>query len=282
MHYLQNELMKVSVLDPKADVVLLGSRYVTGGYIWQITSPDGVELLSGPDYPNPAPDPFLGQGLPEAFEIALGTEEAAMGEELMVIGVGKVQRATAAPYHPRNSPAVTEFAQWDVTMDRCHISMQTTQNFKEWSLTLSREVALHGNELHSVTHIWNIGSTELPIRWFPHPFFPHSADHKFCKFNPAITLPDNPGYTLNEGIICGKAGYDWSKGGCFQQLVVPENTGLTTTFMHPHVGQVKMAADYPVNELPIWGNHVTFSAEPYLNTTVAPGAMLEWSLVYSW
>ncbi|MEI7834240.1 MAG: hypothetical protein WCJ56_13710 [bacterium] len=282
MYYLQNDCMKVSILDPVADVALLGSRYVTGGYIWQITGADGVELLSGPDYPNTAPDPFLGQGLPEAFETALGATEAAVGGELLVIGVGKVQRATAAPYHPRNSPTVSEFARWDITVDDCQISMQTTQRFKEYMLTISREVMLQDNKLHSVTHVWNVGNSDLPIRWFPHPFFPHPADQQFCKFAPAVTLPENPGYALNEGMICGKAGYDWSKGGCFQQLVVPENTGLTTTFLHPHVGQIKMTADYPVTELPIWGNHITFSAEPYLNETISPGAMLGWSLGYNW
>ncbi len=282
MYYLQNDHMKVSILDPVTDVALLGSRYVTGGYIWQITGPDGVELLSGPDFPTAAPDPFLGQGLPEAFEIALGADEAGVGEELLVIGVGKVQRATAAPYHPRNSPTVTEFARWDITADDCHVSMQTTQRFKDWIFTISREVILQDNTLHSVTHIWNVGNTQLPVRWFPHPFFPHPADQKFCSFVPEVTLPASPGYLLNEGIICGKEGYDWSQGGCFQRLVLPENSALQTIFQHPHVGQIKMVADYPVTEMPIWGNQVTFSAEPYLNTTIAPGAMLGWSLDYSW
>src|SRR5438445_10881336 len=100
MFHLESAGLRVSVLDPIADRKHIGSRYCAGGYIWQVTDNSKGPLVAGPQYPNPDPRPFDGQGLPEAFEIPLGAADAKVGAAVWVIGVGKVKRDSAVkPFH---------------------------------------------------------------------------------------------------------------------------------------------------------------------------------------
>src|SRR5260221_9387727 len=97
---LSNDQLTVSVLDPVADRQLLGSRYCTGGYIYEVTDRRLGVITSGPGYPTEVPPQvFDGQGLPEAFQSFLGHDvdwSAAdrgqdVGTRMLVIGVGMVR-----------------------------------------------------------------------------------------------------------------------------------------------------------------------------------------------
>src|SRR3954463_13649811 len=113
MFHLENAGLRVSVLDPVADRPRMGTRYCMGGYIWQVRDGSKGDLFSGPQFPNPEPPVFDGQGLPEVFEIALGASTAKVGEDVWVIGVGRVKRESAVrPFHVRNNPTLLEAATW--------------------------------------------------------------------------------------------------------------------------------------------------------------------------
>ena len=69
MYSLKNESLEVSILDPLADQQRFGTRYCTGGYIFQVVDPKLGDLLSGPTYPDSF-NVFDGQGIPDAFNLS--------------------------------------------------------------------------------------------------------------------------------------------------------------------------------------------------------------------
>jgi hypothetical protein len=66
MFSLENHHLSVHVLDPENDRDRFGTRYNTGGYIFQIEDARHGPLLSGPTYPESF-NTFDGQGIPDGF-----------------------------------------------------------------------------------------------------------------------------------------------------------------------------------------------------------------------
>ena len=64
-------------------------------------------------------------------------------------------------------------------------------------------------------------------------------------------------------------------------------TGFATTgstqlrVSHPTLGMVSAACSYVPDFFPIWGNAATFSWEPFLERTIAPGTDLTWWINYT-
>jgi hypothetical protein len=280
MYTLANGELTVAILDPVADRDRCGSRYIVGGYIFQITDASQGELLSGPEYPNPRPNLFDGQGAPDHFVTVLG--EAPVGGEVAGIGVGRIRRTSdQEPFSVRHNPEVAHFLPWEVSQQNDNITMQTEDQFKDWAYHLTRTVRLHERTVQVQTAIENRGTTTLPIRWYAHPFFPLTPDRVYCKMSPVVTMPENPGYFLNEeGFICQKPDYEWEKGHF--QLLDFDKSGESMTFTqrHPLVGEVTAATDFMPDWLPIWSNHRTFSFEPYYIRELAPGEAAAWSIAY--
>lgn len=280
MYTLANGELSVAILDPAADLDRCGSRYIVGGYIYQISDTAKGELLSGPEYPNPRPNLFDGQGAPDHFVTVLG--EAPVGGEVAGIGVGRIRRTSAKePFSVRENPEVAQFLPWQVTRTDDSITMQTEDAFKEWAYHLARTVGLHERTVRVQTAIENRGSAPLPIRWYAHPFFPLTPDRVYCKISPPVTVPENPGYFLNaDGFICQKLDYDWAKGHF--QLLEYDKVGESMTFVerHPLVSEVTAVTDFMPDWLPIWSNHRTFSFEPYYIRELPAGESAAWSIEY--
>lgn len=284
MLHLENAGLRVSLLDPEADRARLGSRYCVGGYIWQVEDAAKGPLFSGPVFPRPDPSGWDGQGAPEVFEIALGQESAGVGDEVWVIGVGRVRRESPVkPFHVRNNFGVAEFAPWTVETGPGRATFVSDQAFRTWALRLERSVRLVERTLISATTVLNNGSAELPIRWFAHPFFPHAGLEAF-GFSRETAFPawvaDAGGFRYNDrGWIERKGDYDWRKG-CYQLVQAPFGFPLDARVNHPALGGIEVSCKLPLCFLPIWANEKTVSFEPYLQTQVPPGAAFSWSVEY--
>ncbi len=281
MYTLSNAELSVSILDPVADVARLGSRYCTGGYIWQVNDAHKGELLSGPEFPK-EPNTFDGQGMPDMFQRPLGTEGVPVGGEVGCVGVGRVRRTSPIePFDVRHNREVIEFVDWEVTPAAAVITMRTQATFREWAYRLERAVSLQGRLIHSRTDIQNVGQIPLPVRWFAHPFFPLTDDNVLCRFSIPVGMPANPGYFLSpESYVVRHADHNWQRGW-YQPLEYEKTAGsLNAVEKHPKTGQVSVATDFMPTFLPIWGNDRTFSFEPYFEKELAPGEGAAWSIQY--
>src|SRR5204862_1140983 len=115
---LANDQLVVSLLDPVEDRGRLGSRYCTGGYIYDVTDRQLGPITSGPGYPDEVEPPvFDGQGLPEAFpsplwiggDVTAANARPAEGTTMLILGVGFTRAASAEKW--RVMP-VDEWCSW--------------------------------------------------------------------------------------------------------------------------------------------------------------------------
>jgi hypothetical protein len=278
---IKNDQLIVSLLDPVNDGHLLGSRYCHGGYIWQIEDKTLGSLLSGPKYPSLHPDPFDGQGIPEAFETAQSYYPSYIGDTVLVIGVGEVIRTSnTEPFHTRSNPQIKKSCNWTIETKPDCVLMKTNQSFKGSSFILLKKILLSDRTVHSFTEIVNLGPNPLPIKWFAHPFFPLTSDLSCCKLSLPVSIPPNPGFSLNnEDYICMNSNYGW-ENGCYRSLGIPWNKHLNVTVKHPLLNDVLINCKFSPTWLPIWANSKTFSIEPFFSKMSTPGSSTNWAIEY--
>jgi len=274
--------LRVEILDPSADTARLGARYCSGGYVWQVHDERCGPLFSGPCFPAPDPPVFDGQGAPEVFELALGQHAAKVGDEVYVLGVGRVRRESAVrPFHVRDNPTLTERAAWDVSEPAPHtLCFRSRGTFGAFAFALERTVMLKGRTLTSATRLCNDGSPGLPLRWFAHPFLPWAGERLFAS-SLEFALPEGAALVEDaEGYVTRRAGSAWSRG----HYVLPRvalGGELAVEACHAALGRVHVECRFPLGGLAPWGNERTWSFEPFFQTIVAPGAEARWAIEYA-
>jgi hypothetical protein len=272
MYTLANDALTVSVLDPLADQARFGTRYCTGGYIFQIDDAQRGPLLTGPNYPD-YPDgfiPYNGQGLPDAFNLSPLAEPKPGGPLALIVGIGLCDLV---------EDRVVDFCQWEAEQTPGALRLRTEQVFQGFALQLERTVTLAGRTVRSATRLANTGQGFIPICWFPHPFYPQPPGDELCRFNVPVGMPANPGYTLApNGFVARR---QWPDGrGFYQPLDMVAHTPLVVLQKHPALGLVAGTCSYVPTFMPIWGNANTFSWEPYFERTLAMGQTAEWWIDY--
>jgi hypothetical protein len=270
---LRSESLSVSVLDPVSDKDRLGTRYCTGGFIFQVEDVSRGILLSGPTFPE-SYNLYDGQGAPDAFQPHLAIEQAADGAPTRVLGIGIGLIDTAAD-------AVLERCRWQITESEQGLRFQTTQSGGGWTFNLERRLLLNGRTLREETVLSNTGGRHLPFQWYPHPFFPLYPGGECCRVSVPVTLPDNPGYELSENGFLMMKDLPWTGNrNHFQLLGHSGATPVSFLQKHPVTSLVSAACDYVPTRLPVWGNPHTFSFEPYYERNLSPRDEARWSITY--
>lgn len=264
---LQNETLEVSILDPIADRERFGTRYNTGGYIFQITDDQHGPLLTGPTYPDSF-DPFNGQGIPDAFNRSPLQEPE--DETALIIGIGQCDLV---------ENTVLDYCQWTIEQSESSITFITEQAHSKYSLTFTRTVSLNGRTIRSYSHIKNTGRQFIPLSWFPHPFYPHPETDELCRFNIPVEFPENLGFEQSPSGFISRKNWPWEKG-YFQALSHNAQTGTVVFQKHPALGLIGATCSYVPALFPIWGNPITFSWEPYYEHTIAPNLETSWWIDY--
>jgi hypothetical protein len=266
---LASESLTLSILDPVADQERFGARYCTGGYIFQIEDARHGALLSGPTYPDSF-NWFDGQGIPDAFNLSPLGHPTSYDPTVLVIGVGLCD--------PRNK-RVFEFCQWDAQLSASAITFRTAHDFQGYALDLERTVSVEHRRVRSATRVLNRGQREIPIRWFPHPFYPHPDTDQLCRFNIPVSMPENAGFVLLENDYIARKGWPWTEGH-YQVLEHDEQERLVILQRHPRLGLVSATCSYVPGRFPIWGNRHTFSWEPFFERVLYAGQEAAWWVHY--
>ena len=269
MYTLSNGSLDVDILDPVADQERFGTRYCTGGYIFQISDVEHGDLLTGPTFPESF-NTYDGQGIPDAFRLGPVRASESVEGPALIIGVGLCDL---------QADRVLEFCRWDVTASSDCITMRTRQGIGHASLELERSVSLQGRTVRSATSLRNNGARTLAFRWFPHPFFPHPDGDELCRFNSPVSFPESTAYDVAESGFIRRLGWPWTEGH-YQAMDLPGNNPLVVVQKHPKLGLVAATCSYIPTYLPIWGNPNTFSWEPFLDSTVGAGQERSWTIDY--
>jgi hypothetical protein len=282
MIQLRNEHLAISILDPIDDRDRLGPRFCAGGYVYQVHA-GGSPIFSGPEFPSPHPSVINGQGTPEVFQFTLYNSPDEVPFRKLIIGVGIVenrQRRKATESHFGSE--VEEFAAWRVRGGEEICSMETEQSIGEWALTLRRTIVLRGRGWRSETEIRSTGASPLPFRWFAHPFFPLNGDLRCGRLPRGHELEENPGFVVGkEGDLRMSPGHDWDTG-CYTHIRRPAGDALfSLDLIHPTAERIRLQGDFIPLKIALWANGRTFSPEPFVERTLAPGDSFRWSLEYS-
>lgn len=273
---LANRELALDLLDPTdaADAARQGTRFCWGGYIWQVRDATGQPLLAGPEWPQPNPDPFNGQGLPESFRhrTRAGQPLTWQGNRGIALGIGALAADASG------AVALTEPCPWTVTRSADHVVFQTRHAAAGFSYELTRTIELRDRTITSSTQLTNTADTPLALEWFAHPFWP-LTDHRAQIELPAGTaLPDNPGFALGGHRLTFKRAFTAESDSQFALLSLPPGRELTVAVDHPTLARVTFASSFVPDECPVWANAHTLSVEPYLTLRLAPGEARRWQL----
>ena len=276
MLHLTNRELRVDLVDPAHDQTLLGTRFCTGGFIWQVTDPAVGPLLTGPQWPNPTPDPFDGQGLPESFRHRTrdGRPLTWHGPHGVALGIGELETDASG------SVRLVSPCEWTITQRDSQVRFETRHHAAGFDYELVRTVTLDGRTLSSASALTNRGDAPLLLEWFAHPFFALTNGRATVTVPEQSRVADNPGFLLSGNVLTQKRRFEHAKDGHMDFLQLPPKLNPAFRIDHPTLESITLTVSFAPSECVIWGNNVTFSIEPYQTLVLAPGETREWTLRY--
>ncbi len=277
MLHLANAALRLDVLDPTSEVDRLGPRFCGGGFIWQIHDLTAGPLLSGPEGPEPHPEPFNGHGLPESFRDRTRSGQTLLwsDNEGLAPGVGRLSRIDG-------QVTLIEPCVWHLISAPEALEFRTTHAAAGHRCALTRRIELAGRRVRSTSHITNDGDQPMHFQWFAHPFFALDAHPAITLSVPtASPLAADSGFTHQGDRITPARRYEGKDDGAFALLDLPPDQPLHAHLTHPRLPHgIQFSTTFVPSECPIWINGFTFSIEPYQTLHLAPGATAAWTLTY--
>ncbi|CAM5788214.1 hypothetical protein [Cellulomonas persica] len=292
MYELLTDELRVEVLDPVADQALTGPRYCTGGYVFQVHDARLGPLMTGPTYPDSF-NWFDGQGIPDSFALA-PVPVADDPNRALLLGVGVCDL---------EAPAVVEPCAWTVEQAAAALTFRTTHAWAGLDIALVRTVSLDGRTLRSVTELVTTVHDEaavhdepavhderviaghvpasLPVRWFPHPFFPQPSSEALFRTSFPVAVPENEGYLVDDEGAVRRRVLAPGHLGHYQLVDHTADAPLTLVHRHDALGSITMTTSYVPGQFVVWGNHYTVSAEPFLELTLPPDTPTTWTVTYT-
>lgn len=275
-----NDELRVDLLDPTTEADRLGPRFCAGGYIWQVHDQTAGPLLSGPEGPEPQPDPYNGHGLPESFRDRrrdgsplLWNDDRSEG---LAPGVGTLGRRDG-------EVVIIDPCVWNLALTPTAADFRTTHAAAGFACAVRRVIRLEGRRLISHSELTNPSDHPLHLQWFAHPFFALDAGRMIdLQVPPAATLPPDSGFDLSPtGHLRPGRAFVGKDDGAFALLELPAGQPLDVTLSHHRLrAGIRFSTTFVPSECPIWGNGFTFSVEPYQIITVPPGESVSWDLRY--
>jgi hypothetical protein len=276
MAQLSNAQLRIDLLDPVTDRALLGPRFCWGGFIWQVHDQRLGPLLSGPEWPEPAPNPWNAQGLPESFRHRTrdGVPWTWHGNRGVAIGAGELSLNEAG------EAVVVRPCEWEIASEPCAVNFHTHQRAAGFDFKLTRRIELHGRIVTSISELTNHAENPLQFEWFAHPFFALTDGLISADFPAGTKLDENPAFAIVGRTLIQKQRFADARTGHMDFLKLPEGENFSAQLNHPAISRVGFECSFVPTECVIWGNSNTFSIEPYQTLAVASGQTAKWKLQY--
>jgi hypothetical protein len=275
----ENGELRIDLLDPVLDAARLGPRFCWGGYMWQVQDRAAGPLLRGPEWPETAPSPFNGQGLPESFRHRTfgGHPLTWRGEHGVALGAGELR------HDCEGNVQVTVPCRWEIVTGDNVVTFTTDHAAAGFHYALERRIELTGRDVLSLTRLTNRSSHEpLALEWFAHPFFALVDGEVQAQISAPCSVAENPGFTLtSDGILRQTRRFTRVDDGHMERsLRLADGQPLRAQLAHPAIEHVRFETSFAPDACVLWGNDRTFSLEPYLTLALAPGQAREWSVRY--
>ncbi len=284
---------RVDIYDPRPDPLLFGARYLHGASVlaWYV---DGRQVTNGPA---PAWEPFPGCGLPETFELPIGFDLVGEGGRFLRLGSGQQVRTTLRWTEAVPHQGLASGGAWSIDeRSPAHVvmSMEDGTESANWGISyrLVRAVRVDDDGLESRTTLTlRCGRLRfLPVTWFAHPFFAHTAvDATAITMPGAEAIPADPGRWAEKWddshlVRAADGRWRFPQFG-FNRTQIGGLWGSTpplTIDLDPALGggRVECRLDRPLDHVVVWANRRTFSPEPKLSRAWLDGETASWTIRY--
>jgi hypothetical protein len=276
---LRRENLEISLMDPRVDHALLGSRYSHSGYIRQVRI-GRTTLLHMPREPFQV---FQGCGCADEFEAPLGYDRAAVGQAFLTTGVGAVGKVRDYGYTNWDGHPVLEPAAHEVAVEPGRALFDQHCRLDDFAYRYRKSVELVDGQTFRIRHLLeNAGPAELTTSWYSHIFL----DRKRFADPVSLTAPAGsraqPGNSLPERgasfLLPPVDDSNGEEGSCFHWQTKPGKND--THAVDAGANRFSASSDYSPVSFMVYCNSRIVSPEPRIGLTLQQGQTAHWSTTY--